>query len=1065
LEHAGQVAWLGLSGANVALTTGCGSAAEIIPPPIDPTRWGTGAKLDLQLNFAYLRIDGVTSGPQPSGADIGGTITLTQSGIPDNDQACIIIAVHFDEQSSWVYRVVRADHLRFFDDGPRSVRWTMGGGREGAATLANVQNCLRVSGIDLASHTQVGDVGLSGAWKHYLALWGHPVSPDCNGVFRIVGALQNTAYVVHKLLTDGWLYNGVSHPPFAPDGVTLNWNEVIPLICGRFANSHEYRNLVISYWPGITLLLDGGWDLSSTYELENVDIVAATPDGFQPNGYVGSIPIVSETTFEVWYHNCTFVGQNGSPLWYLDDAGVVRPVHTSAWFTVNGASYANDGFNALHHFFKVNVSGGGITFTCRGPRSVRAQSDMVFNGLGVESLDAPGIFNVETRETFPEALRVEDAFSADAAASAYTVWCTYAIPAALDGVFSKCSGLVPNTGFPPSAAIDAFSDDSHSSADNDDWTLGGDPSGSIATAVAPRHFSLTDLGRTDAFLQGIGSSGGPTMNAIAPVTIPADPFDPDLTKCWTGLHSFPPTGLIVTRVRGPRGLMTAARLTASQANMSFSLGFGLDPTYNAVPQVGDMIIVGAWLRSADPAKGVQAGFNLQVVSIGSPGSVFDNVVGSWSPAHDQPVRRTGGGWRHWVSIGKCTREGAPGSYLDFRVGALPGRPIEIDEPFMVVVPASAGIPEDEVIRIYRHARYFRNGVPVGVSTIGRYEQYGIGEDLQLGRDVTSVPTDPAWRTQQAFDASSYRVAGTRVLRRQDTDVVHDVITVPAITIQTLTQTVQRLINIVKWHGLSKVTTDPRYIFDNLLWFVRGQDDAGNLACVDAGDGTALAWTDLTGQNVLRAVQSGAATARPNIIANAFNGKTFLEGDGSAKCFDCGAPTMGNLSRLTVFGVMHGQVGFDVPDYQNIMSRGYDVGGSWQIASRHAGGGFNGVIEAIAIAPHTADGAATYSNGNSYDGEAHRFVYSRDDTRPTIKGTINVGGVGPQVDQTIAGQIRDVANHVGIFASLNAAGAPQEGVGDFARVRLGELGLILGTPSTQELTDYMNYCQTYYGSAV
>jgi hypothetical protein len=1060
LEHSGNIALVGISGGDPSIAGNFGSAASIqYVPQAFPS--GSTARLGAPLSSSYMRINTGSV----SNVDVGSVLTISGAPSPytDNNGDWRIVAYHVDELEEVVIRAVTDDGRIITPDPNNShVTWTIGS-RSGDTQVLNVQKVLPVTGLNLMSADpanakgQWEDVGFSGSWKHHLALSGHPTNPDCCGVFRIFGAQDaGTAYIYHKTLTEGFNFNGTMTPPvWTPDSVNLTWTEIVSLIRGQGNASTEWRNLVVLYWPGITFLIDGGWDISGNYKMDHIS--AAGGSG------IGSIPFVSDTSFENWESNCAFSTAQGAPLSYLSSS-VVSPINASIWFDVTGGGFEGSAFSALHHFRKLSIAGGGIAFTCRAPIGFNQQGGYRFEGLGFENGLSPGVFNIETRETSVTIWQVQGSFSADTASptAGYLVWMPYPVPNALAATFDH--SMLPDTNFHPGAAVDRLSFTGTSIIDQPDQVLSGDPVGGNPNALAMREYLWNQDGRLDATLLDSAAQGSPSINPFPMANFPWDPFDAD--HPWTSLDTYPGPGVLqIDRVRGPRGLLTAARLTALGPNALINLRYPTaNSAYDAPLQVGDIVVVGAWLRSPNPAKGA---VSARVILATSAHMDNSPTVSTLFSNHDEYITRAGGGWRYWMTMGKVTRASI-GTVNFLLVGAEDGRPIEIDELFLCVIPASAGIPEDEVIRIFRRARYMRPRNPVGVSCIGKYESYGIAHDLQMGRDATSVPLDPAWKTGQSMDVHTLRADGHRVVRTAPAlaaSIIPD--TVQGYTLESLANEVQRLTNLVKFHGLAKTQhNDPRYIFQRLLWFVRGQDESGNPAYGDAGDGTALSWLDLTGQNVIQMVNTtGDGTQRPTIRLAQVNGRTFLEGDGVAKFFRGGSPTLGNLDKLTVFGILQNEPSWNAQDFQSIVARGLPGGAEspncWIIYSRPPNFERNQLIAAFhGTELGGSPGAISRSaiGQNMYDGNAHRFMWIRDNTQSPDTGFMYVNDmVSPIIPQTFVGQIADVTNPIALFGNFQGGT-----IADFAHTRLGEVGIILGTPSQEELAEYAAYVGEYYG---
>jgi hypothetical protein len=247
------------------------------------------------------------------------------------------------------------------------------------------------------------------------------------------------------------------------------------------------------------------------------------------------------------------------------------------------------------------------------------------------------------------------------------------------------------------------------------------------------HGLVASNGRvTETELRGSGANLSPSLIPYATLPVTS-------TSTWTGNAGCTLTSGAVS----PDGTADAITLTATGGG-SYITPYG----YAGTPAVGDAVIFGGWVDS--PAGVVASGFSglgsIGISSTNAPYIGFDqgagtNVQASTS-SFEMPIY--GDWWHPVVGVAKIvSADGNPHS-ITLNAGCQPQGPISFWQPFMIYVPASAGIPFSEVER-WRQ-QLLHGVVPAGMpgNVLGMLAQHKLywGNDTDLYRvSANALQTD------------------------------------------------------------------------------------------------------------------------------------------------------------------------------------------------------------------------------------------------------------------------------------------------------------------------------------
>jgi hypothetical protein len=196
-----------------------------------------------------------------------------------------------------------------------------------------------------------------------------------------------------------------------------------------------------------------------------------------------------------------------------------------------------------------------------------------------------------------------------------------------------------------------------------------------------------DDGRVkDGEIRGIGANFSPAVIPFATASVTVNPAS------WTGNCT------VTTGVLGPDGTANAGGLVQNTSDLET---FGV--LSSLTPAVGDVILFGAWVYS--PTAGVSAtaqgtGSNVQVDNNGSAHFSFNNVAAGGFSSVGGSDSGIASDWYH-PSVGMAvitSSDGTTGQVVNLRGGCDTVKTIDYFDPWMMYVPASAGIPLVELNR-------------------------------------------------------------------------------------------------------------------------------------------------------------------------------------------------------------------------------------------------------------------------------------------------------------------------------------------------------------------------------
>ena len=179
----------------------------------------------------------------------------------------------------------------------------------------------------------------------------------------------------------------------------------------------------------------------------------------------------------------------------------------------------------------------------------------------------------------------------------------------------------------------------------------------------------------------IGSHLGPTFMPYATQNVSTNPAS------WTCGG----TGCVVNTVMAPDGTMTAGELVNGSSGIASVTVLSFNPSTSA----GDWIIYGARVRYGANNPGANGPFGQVTVSSSGATDVFDQGTANVSASpFSSPYQNEG--WHAVVAANMLTSGTAAAHWITLGLhgGGSPGQGIRFWEPFLIYVPASAGITQD-----------------------------------------------------------------------------------------------------------------------------------------------------------------------------------------------------------------------------------------------------------------------------------------------------------------------------------------------------------------------------------
>lgn len=239
-------------------------------------------------------------------------------------------------------------------------------------------------------------------------------------------------------------------------------------------------------------------------------------------------------------------------------------------------------------------------------------------------------------------------------------------------------------------------------------------------------------------IDGIGAGMGPSLVPVATQSIVTDPGSWTCTNCT-----------LTTGVEAPDGTATAATLTPNSTGYGYITGIG---GYTGTTTAGDWFIAGAWVRgyagfqlwsygASDGFAGVQANTScaLGAGRCADANAFMPQVTGQW--------------WHPVVMLAKLAA-GTNSSHnvnLVLNNATSYGNAGSLWMPFLIRIPASAGMTTDEVERMRQQLLHgvVPPGLPAGGGVLAMHANHKLywGADTDLYRSAAGVV-----KTDGAFDA-------------------------------------------------------------------------------------------------------------------------------------------------------------------------------------------------------------------------------------------------------------------------------------------------------------------------
>jgi hypothetical protein len=263
--------------------------------------------------------------------------------------------------------------------------------------------------------------------------------------------------------------------------------------------------------------------------------------------------------------------------------------------------------------------------------------------------------------------------------------------------------------------------------------------------------TITDGSITKTELDGIGASMGPSLIPFATQATTTNPALWSVAGCGGS-----PT---LTTVLAPDGTMTAGEIDSGGGGTPCPVQVA---SLNTATAVGDRFLYGAWVRPG--ANQTSAGSMFGPFGLHSYGAtdVFDSGYNSTVPNAYQ-MQVSGDWWHPMVALTTLTSAtaGSHGINLSLYGGNNRGQGNQFWMPFMIYIPASAGVPLDEVERIRQELLHgvVPPGMPAGGGVLAMNPAHKLywGSDTNLYRGAAGVV-----QTDGAFNANGtggYQVNG------------------------------------------------------------------------------------------------------------------------------------------------------------------------------------------------------------------------------------------------------------------------------------------------------------------
>jgi hypothetical protein len=243
-----------------------------------------------------------------------------------------------------------------------------------------------------------------------------------------------------------------------------------------------------------------------------------------------------------------------------------------------------------------------------------------------------------------------------------------------------------------------------------------------------RDFTIQDTGILNA--QNLGQPSLLGLQAIPWTPLPDVVTDP---ARWIADS---PNATVTTGIVGPDGSRMAGKLTSS-AGLAYRRAISGERTL----VLGDWVVVGVWIKAesdtppvAATALGVGNGWKFDVSASSGSNTVQPRNDFIFWPANQQ--------WIPAIGAGKLVVAGTNTAPFNFVLGVHSTAPASFFMPFVLHIPASAGISDAEIVRWKRTLMTFPPGTKPGYAALWPHQGLYFG-----GKHITyavAAPTTGTW---------------------------------------------------------------------------------------------------------------------------------------------------------------------------------------------------------------------------------------------------------------------------------------------------------------------------------
>lgn len=262
----------------------------------------------------------------------------------------------------------------------------------------------------------------------------------------------------------------------------------------------------------------------------------------------------------------------------------------------------------------------------------------------------------------------------------------------------------------------------------------GGVSGILDLGTQRQNAILHQSGRVDGRIRALGLAASPN----GPIYGTPIPINRDAST-WSGFAGGDVT-LTYPRL-APDGTQTAALVETATIEDGVA-------AYNAsgiTVAVGDALVAGVWARAKDNTGTVYTECRIHLVG----GTLFDNGQDRMDITAAPAGQRKGDGWSHYVSIGKIAS--GPGTPLTiFTLAAVPTKPTEYWQPFLLHLPVSLGLRDQDLFHLWQALLPMwtppsGTTVPVGTYAQFPHQYLRVGQGLYIHEEIDAVVAPgPGW---------------------------------------------------------------------------------------------------------------------------------------------------------------------------------------------------------------------------------------------------------------------------------------------------------------------------------